>query len=539
MKKLRAACLPGLVRSICAGLLLGSGGPPAARAAIPATAPAGTPAGTPPGTPLGTPAGTPSVTIAAARLLDVDTGRYLDRPLVRIDGGTVTEVRQRHPGEPVTFDLGDQTLLPGLIDCHTHLVGGEEQTPYDSLRQTAARAAIEGVANARATLYAGFTTVRDLGSRDLADVALRDAISAGRIPGPRMFVAVSSVSSTGGHGDWNDLPPDVVVQRYRAIADGPDAIRHVVRTNLRLGADWIKVFATGGVTSANTDPQQADYSEEEIRVAVQTAASRGRDVAVHAHGAAGIIRAARAGVRSIEHASFLTDEAIAEIRRAGAFIVPNPYTNLYILERGRAGGFQDYEIEKSRSVYHHKLESVRRALQAGIPVAYGTDSGVQPHGLNARQLGLFVHAGMTPLQALQSATLTAARLLRQERRLGRLRPGYVGDVVAVPGDPLRDVRVVEAPTFVFKDGHLVFARGGAVPAELLPQAWPLPRAGATATPALPPGPPGPRAAPGYPTAPSPSPPTAPTLPSPGRPRSPAAGQAPAASGQAPSDVIWR
>ena len=203
MKKLRAACLLGLVRSLCAGLLLGPGGPPAARAATPATAPGPSPVAV-----SVTASVTASVTIAAARLLDVDTGHYLDRPLVRIDGGTVTEVRQRRPGEPVTFDLGDQTLLPGLIDCHTHLVGGEEQTPYDSLRQTAARAAIEGVANARATLYAGFTTVRDLGSRDLADVALRDAISAGRIPGPRMFVAVSSVSSTGGHGDWNDLPPD-------------------------------------------------------------------------------------------------------------------------------------------------------------------------------------------------------------------------------------------------------------------------------------------------------------------------------------------
>jgi imidazolonepropionase-like amidohydrolase len=509
MKKLRAACLLGLVRSLAAGLLLGSDAQAAPPAAVPST-----------GTVPVAVTGPVTVTIGAARLLDVDTGRYLDRPLIRIDGGTVTEVRPRQPGEPVTFDLGDQTLLPGLIDCHTHLVGGEEQSPYDSLRQTAARAAIEGVANARATLFAGFTTVRDLGSRDLADVALRDAINAGRILGPRMFVAVSSVSPTGGHGDWNDLPPDVVVQRYRAIADGPDAIRRVVRTNLRLGADWIKVFATGGVTSANTDPQQADYTEEEIRVAVQTAQSRGRDVAAHAHGAAGITRAARAGVRSVEHASFLSDEAIAELRRTGAFIVPNPYTNLYILERGRAGGFQDYEIEKSRSVYQHKLDSMRRAIQAGIPVAYGTDSGVQPHGLNARQLGLFVHAGMTPLQALQSATLTAARLLRQERRLGRLRPGYVGDVVAVPGDPLRDVRVVETPSFVFKDGHLVFARAGVGPAELLPQAWPLPRAGAT----VPPTPSAPPAGARIPPWPAPPPPA--------RPRAPAAGQA-------PPEVIWR
>lgn len=413
-----------------------------------------------------------TVTIGAARLLDIDNGHFIERPLVRIDSGVITEVRTRLPGEPVTFELGDQTLLPGLIDCHTHLVGGEGQTPYDALRETAAHAAIEGVANARATIAAGFTTVRDLGSRDFADVALRDLIAAGRVAGPRMFVAVSSISATGGHGDYNDLPPDVVIQRYRAIADGPEEVQKAVRTNLKLGADWIKILVTGGVTSPGTDPQQTDYGEDEIRAAVQAAAVRGKDVAAHAHGAIGIIRAARAGVRSIEHASFLTDEAIAEVRRAGAFLVPNPYTNLFILERGRAGGFLDYEIEKSRVVFQRKLDSVRRAVAAGIPVAYGTDSGVQPHGLNGRQLALLVQAGMTPLQALQSATLTAARLLRQERRLGRLRPGYFGDVVAVPGDPLRDLRLVEAPSFVFKEGQLLFARTGPVLAEPLPQNGP-------------------------------------------------------------------
>lgn len=413
-----------------------------------------------------------SVTIAAARLLDIDTGHFVERPLVRIDNGVITEVRTRQPGEPVTFELGDQTLLPGLIDCHTHLIGGEGQTPYDALRETAAHAAIEGVANARATIAAGFTTVRDLGSRDFADVALRDLIAAGRVVGPRMFVAVSSISSTGGHGDFNDLPPDVVIQRYRAIADGPEEVQKAVRTNLKLGADWIKILVTGGVTSPGTDPQQSDYGEDEIRAAVQAAAVRGKDVAAHAHGAVGILRAARAGVRSIEHASYLTDEAIAEVRRAGAFLVPNPYTNLFILERGRAGGFQDYEIEKSRQVFQRKLDSVRRAVAAGIPVAYGTDSGVQPHGLNGRQFALLVQAGMTPLQALQSATLTAARLLRQERRLGRLRPGYFGDVVAVPGDPLRELRLLEAPSFVFKEGQLLFTRAGLVLAEPLPQTWP-------------------------------------------------------------------
>lgn len=460
MRKLRI--LSGLL-SCLAALVLGLGRGPRATAAAPA---AGAGFAAPPA------AVTVSVTIGAARLLDIDTGHFIERPLVRIDSGVITEVRTRLPGEPVTFDLGDQTLLPGLIDCHTHLIGGEQQTPYDALRETAAHAAIEGVANARATIAAGFTTVRDLGSRDFADVALRDLIAAGRVVGPRMLVAVSSISATGGHGDINDVPPDVVIRRYRAIADGPEEVQKAVRTNLKLGADWIKILVTGGVTSPGTDPQQTDYGEDEIRAAVQAAAVRGKDVAAHAQGAAGIIRAARAGVRSIEHASYLTDEAIAEVRRVGAFLVPTPYTNLFILERGRAGGFQDYEIEKSRQVFQRKLDSVRRAVAAGIPVAYGTDSGVQPHGLNGRQFALLVQAGMTPLQALQSATLTAARLLRQERRLGRLRPGYFGDVVAVPGDPLRDLRLLEAPAFVFKEGQLLFARTGLVLAEPLPQAWP-------------------------------------------------------------------
>jgi len=400
------------------------------------------------------------VTVSARRALDVVTGRVMEEPLLRIEKGTIVEVRRRNPGEAVDHDLGDVTLLPGLIDCHTHLIGGEELTPDQSLRETSARAAIEGVANARKTIEAGFTTVRDLGARDFADVALRDAIAAGRVVGPRMLVAVKSLSGTGGHGDINDLPFDVKVHRYSAIADGPDEIWRAVRENVKYGADWIKVLATGGVMSAGTDPRQADYREDELRAVVEAAASKGRDVAAHAHGAEGIRRAARAGVRSIEHASMLDDAALAAVREAGTFLVPNPITNALMLERGAAGGFQPYQLEKARLVYGQKMESLRRAVQAGVAVAYGTDSGVQAHGLNGRQLAFYVEAGMTPLQALQSATVVAARLLRQEKRLGRLEPGFAGDVVAVRGDPLRDVRVVERPTFVMKDGvPVVDSRG--------------------------------------------------------------------------------
>jgi imidazolonepropionase-like amidohydrolase len=402
----------------------------------------------------------PSVTVGARRALDVESGRFLLDPVVRIDNGIIAAVDTRRPGETVTYDLGDVTLLPGLIDCHTHLVGGEELTPYDDLRETAARAAIEGVHNARKTVEAGFTTVRDLGGRDFADAALRDAIAAGKVEGPRMFVAIKALSSTGGHGDQNALPFDVRVLRYSAIADGPDEIRKKVRENVKYGADWIKLLATGGVMSAGTDPRSADYTEEEIRAAVEAAAAKGRDVAVHAHGTEGIKRATRAGVRSIEHSSMLDDEAIALIKQKGVFIVPNPQTNLYMVERGPAGGYQDYQLVKAREVLGLKMESLRKAIRAGLQVAYGTDAGVQPHGLNGAQLKIYVEAGMTPLQALQSATLVAARLLRREDRLGRLAKGYVGDVVAVRGNPLTDIQTVESPVFVMKDGRVI-KEGGA------------------------------------------------------------------------------
>lgn len=406
----------------------------------------------------GTGTGTATVTITARRMLDIDTGKLVEQPLIEIRDGIIVSVGagRRDAEQRATLDLGDVTLIPGLIDCHTHLIGSENDTPYQALLETPARAAIEGVANAYVTLKAGFTTVRDLGSRDLADVALRDAIASGRILGPRMLVAVSSLSATGGHGDWNALPPDITVNRRKTIADGPAEIQKKVRENVKLGADWIKVLVTGGVTSLGTDPQQTEYSEEELQAAVSAANARGRDVAAHAHGSVGIVRALRAGVRSVEHATYLTDEAIALFKQRGAFFVSNPYTNYYILERGEQGGFQPYEIKKSRDVYQKKMDSLHRAIAAGLQVAYGTDAGVQPHGLNGRQLSLYVQAGLTPLGALQSATIVAARLLRKDKQLGRLQPGYYGDLVAVAGDPTKDIRTVETPRFVIKEGTLVY-----------------------------------------------------------------------------------
>jgi imidazolonepropionase-like amidohydrolase len=388
-------------------------------------------------------------------VLDVDAGLMLSDQVVTIEDGRIVSVQDRAPGRAVTLELGDVTLLPGLIDAHTHLAGGEELTPDQDLRQTDARHAVEGVANARKTLLAGFTTVRDLGSRGFADVAVRDAIAAGRVQGPRMLVAVVSLSATGGHGDENQLPFDLKLDRYTGIADGPEAVRHKVRENLKYGADWIKLLATGGVTSANTDPTIADYTEEEIRAAVDTARDKRRDVAVHAHGTEGIKRATRAGVRSIEHCSMLDAEAIRLIKERGTFVVPNPYTNQYIIERGAAGGYQAYQIEKSKQVLGLKLQSLRDAIKAGLKVAYGTDSGVQPHGLNARQFAIFVEAGMTPLEAIRSATVVNADLLRMQGQIGTLRPGAYADLIAVVGNPLADVSLLERPVWIMKSGEVV------------------------------------------------------------------------------------
>lgn len=407
-----------------------------------------------PGPPLVAQAVPERTTVAAKRLVDVAAGTLRTDVVVTIEKGRILSVASRAAGSPVDLDLGDVTLVPGLIDCHTHLIGGEELSPWQGLRQTAARAAIEGVVNARKTLDAGFTTVRDLGSRDFADVALRDAIADGRVPGPRMLVAVASLSSTGGHGDVNELPRDVEVHRYSAVADGPPAILLKVRENVKYGADWIKILATGGVMSEGTDPRNADYSEEEIRAAVQAARSKGRDVAAHAHGAEGIRRAAVAGVRSVEHASMIDAAALAALKSNGTWIVSNPYTNAYMLERGAAGGYQPYQLEKGRVVFEMKMQSLRRAIAAGVNLAYGTDAGVQVHGVNGRQFRYYVQAGLTPLQALQSATTRAAVLLRREADLGQIGPGFVADLVAVPGNPLEDVTALERPVFVMKDGRI-------------------------------------------------------------------------------------
>lgn len=393
-----------------------------------------------------------SVTIGAQRVLDVDTGRWIDNVIVRIEKGRIVSVQGRTASDRPSIDLPDVSLVPGLTDCHVHLIGGEGLTPYESLRQTTARAAIEGVANAKKTLLAGFTTARDLGAENFADVALRDAIRAGSVPGPRLLVAIRGISPTGGHGDRNDLPLGVEVHGFSSIADGPEEIRKKVREEIKYGADWIKILATGGVMSAGTDPRQSEYTEEELRAAVSAAREKGRDVAAHAHGTTGIIRAARAGVRSIEHSSMLDDEAIEAIRAAGTFVVPNPYTNRFMIETGEKGGYTDYQLSKSRDVYTLKMNSLKRAIKAGIPIAYGTDAGVQVHGVNGRQFALFIEAGMTPLAAIQSATIVAARLLRMEKDIGRIAEGYYGDLVGVRGDPLSDVRVLENPVFVMKEG---------------------------------------------------------------------------------------
>lgn len=407
---------------------------------------------------LSTPAFAAPTYLTAARMIDPASGKAIADPAVVIDGGKIASVGTKAtlpaPDGAQTIDLGDKTILPGLIDMHTHLVGNASLGGYNSIGETRETAAIWSVVNARKTLKAGFTTVRNVGAGDFADVALRDAINEGLVPGPRMYVSGPPVSIIGGHCSDNNILPNDFHMQGEGVATGPWEMRAKVRNNIKYGADLIKTCSTGGVFSKGTVPGAEQNTVEEMQAIVAEAHQRGLKVASHAHGTAGIKNAIRAGVDTIEHASYLDKEAINMAKAKGVYLAMDIYNTEYTQSEGRKNGVLEESLRKDAEIAEIQRESFREAVKAGAKVVYGTDSGVYPHGENGKQFYWMVKYGMTPAEAIRSATTLAAEALGKEKILGQIKPGFAADIIAVDGDPLSDVKVLEDVSFVMKGGDV-------------------------------------------------------------------------------------
>lgn len=405
----------------------------------------------------------PSETIAirAARLIDGTGAAPVANGVVVVTGNKIVGVGRQGsvtiPAGARVIDLGNATLLPGFIDAHTHIIGRGLADPASDdaiARDYPSLGAIIGVENARRTLMAGFTTIRNVGAGNFDDMALRTAIDAGIVPGPRMQSAAHSLGITGGHCDENGFRPGLFDGDYRTgIADGPDAVRAAVRYQVKYGADVIKTCATGGVLSEGDAVGVPQYTYDELKAMVDEAAKLERKVAAHAHGTEGIKIATRAGVASIEHGSFLDEEGARMMKERGTYLVPTLMAGEVVEQMAKSGRLKGLRAEKALAAAAAMRNGIRIAVRNGVPIAFGTDAGVIPHGNNAHEFTLLVEwGGLTPMQAIVTGTQNAAKLLGWDDRIGTLANGKLADIVAVRGDPLQDIRVLDRTTFVMKNG---------------------------------------------------------------------------------------
>lgn len=392
--------------------------------------------------------------VKAARLIDGIASQPIENAVVLIEGEKIVAVGSglAIPAGSELIDLGGATLMPGLIDCHTHITGESDDYYQSVVRDSSIDAAVTAHLYAERTLQAGFTTIRNLGGSDFVDVALRKAIDKGLVAGPHIVAAGHSIGSTGGHADFTGASPYLEIKGFTGVADGVEAVRQKVREQVKYGADVIKLTATAGVLSEEDSVGAPQYTQEEMNAVVDEAHRWERKVAAHAHGAEGIKMAIKAGVDSIEHGSFIDDEGIAMMKARGTYLVADIYNDDYILAEFARLNYPQKILDKERLVGRVQRENFQKAAKAGVKIAYGTDAGVYPHGGNGKQMVKMVQWGLTPMQAIQSATRNAADLLGRSQQVGSIAPGLAADLVAVAGDPLQDISELERVQFVMKGG---------------------------------------------------------------------------------------